>query len=357
MKIGFVCNDIATEETGYTTTRLGLSALERGHEPWLISVGDLSSDPDDTVHAWARTVPRTKYRSPATYLRDLQSEKARIERICVDDLDVLMLRNDPAADLGTRPWAQSAGYIFGQRAASRGVIVVNDPYSLASAINKMYFEHFPEAVRPRSLISRNADHLKKFVADEGGKACIKPLQGSGGTNVFVVTPESKGNLNQIIDAVTRDGYAIAQEFLPAAKHGDTRLFLMNGLPLVVDGKVCAFRRISAKGDVRSNLHAGGRLAKAVITDDMMRLAELVRPKLIEDGMFLVGLDIVGDKLMEINVFSPGGLGSAAKFEKVDFAGAVIEALELKAGVRARPSAARRRASSSAVRRRGRRAPS
>ena len=334
MKIGFVCNDVATEETGYTTTRLGLSALEMGHEPWLMSVGDFSNDADDSVRAWARTVPRKSYRTTATYLKDLQGPKAKIERISVDDLDVLMLRNDPAADLGVRPWAQSAGYIFGQRAASRGVVVVNDPHSLAGAINKMYFQHFPEAVRPRCLISRNPEDIKKFVADEGGKACIKPLQGSGGTNVFVVKPNTKGNLNQIIEAVTRDGYAIAQEYLPAAKDGDTRFFLMNGQPLIVGGKYCAFRRISAKGDVRSNLHAGGRLAKATITDDMLRLAEIVRPKIVADGMFLVGLDIVGDKLMEINVFSPGGLGSAAKFEKVDFSAAVIEALERKASARA-----------------------
>ncbi|MBA3459447.1 MAG: glutathione synthase [Deltaproteobacteria bacterium] len=333
MKIGFVCNDIATEETGYTTTRLGLSALEMGHEPWLMSVGDFGNDADDSVRAWARSVPRKSYRTTATYLKDLQGPKAKVERIAVDDLDVLMLRNDPAADLGVRPWAQSAGYIFGQRAAARGVIVVNDPHALASAINKMYFQHFPEAVRPRCLISRNPDDIKKFVDDEGGKACIKPLQGSGGTNVFVVKPNTKGNLNQIIEAVTRDGYAIAQEYLPAAKDGDTRFFLMNGQPLIVDGKYCAFRRISAKGDVRSNLHAGGRLAKATITDEMLQLAEIVRPKIIEDGMFLVGLDIVGDKLMEINVFSPGGLGSAAKFEKVDFSAAVIEALERKAEAR------------------------
>lgn len=333
MKIGFVCNDIATEEEGYTTTRLAMTALEMGHEAWLMSVGDFANDSDDCVRAWARHAPRTKYKSCATYLRDVQGDKAKVERITVDDLDVLMLRNDPAADLGTRPWAQSAGFIFGQRAAARGTIVVNDPHSLALAINKMYFQSFPEAVRPRSLISRNADDLKKFVADEGGKACLKPLQGSGGTNVFVVKPDSKGNLNQIIDAVTRDGYAIAQEYLPAAKDGDTRFFLMNGEPLIVDGHYCAFRRITAKGDVRSNLHAGGKLAKAKITDEMLVLAELVRPKIKQDGMFLVGLDIVGDKLMEINVFSPGGLGSAQKFEKVDFTRAVIAELERKASVR------------------------
>jgi glutathione synthase len=333
MKIGFVCNDIATEEAGYTTTRLGMTALDMGHESWLMSVGDFGNEPDGSVSAWARAAPGKKYRSPATYLAAVQGDNAKVERITVDDLDVLMLRNDPSVDLGVRPWAQSAGYIFGQRAAARGVIVLNDPHALASATNKMYFEHFPEAVRPRSLISRNPDDLRKFVENEGGRACLKPLQGSGGTNVFVVKPTAKGNLNQIIEAVTRDGYAIAQEFLPDAKHGDTRFFLMNGRPLVVDDKYCAFRRVAAKGDVRSNLHAGGKLAKAAITDEMLELAEIVRPKLTRDGMFLVGLDIVGSKLMEINVFSPGGLGSAQKFEKVDFTRAVIESLELKAAAR------------------------
>ena len=97
--------------------------------------------------------------------------------------------------LGTRPWAQGAGVIFGQRAAARGVIVLNDPHVLADATTKMYFEYFPKEVRPRSLISRTPEDLKKFVADEGGRACLKPLQGSGGTNVFecpVASPRSDG---------------------------------------------------------------------------------------------------------------------------------------------------------------------
>lgn len=333
MKIGFVCNDLATEEATYTTTRLGMSALEMGHESWLMSVGDFGNDPDGKVSAWARAAPHKKYRSPATYLAAIRGDKAKVERITVDDLDVLVLRNDPSADLGVRPWAQNAGYIFGQRAAARGVIVVNDPHALASATTKMYFETFPEAVRPRSLISRNADDLRKFVEAEGGHACLKPLQGSGGVNVFVVKPTAMSNLNQIIEAVTRDGYAIAQEFLRDAKRGDVRLFLMNGRPLAIDGKYCAFRRLCAKGDVRSNIHAGGKLAKAVVTDQMLELAEIVRPRLVQDGMFLVGLDIVGNKLMEINVFSPGGIGSAQKFEKADFAGAIIAALERKAAAR------------------------
>jgi glutathione synthase len=213
------------------------------------------------------------------------------------------------------------------------VIVLNDPHSLAGAINKMYLQHFPEAVRPRSLISRNADDLLAFVKAEGGRACLKPLQGSGGTNVFVVKPGMKGNLNQIVEAITRDGYAIAQEFLPDARRGDTRLFLLNGQPLAAKGKYCAFRRLTAKGDVRSNLTQGGTLACAKITDQILELAEVVRPQLVHDGMFLVGLDIVGSKLMEINVFSPGGLGSACKLENVDFTRVVIEAMERKVAAR------------------------
>jgi glutathione synthase len=337
MKIGLVCNDCATEDATYTTIRLGMAAINMGHEAWLMGIGDFASDPDDSVRARARSAPGKAYRTPTTYLAALQGDKARVERIDVDDLDVLLLRNDPAADLGTRPWAQSAGFIFGRRAASRGVIVLNDPSSLAIATNKMYLQHFPEEVRPRALISRSPEDLRKFVEEEGGRAVLKPLQGSGGTNVFVVKPSEVGNLNQIIEAVSRDGYVIAQEYLPAARKGDTRLFMMNGVPLQVNGKYAAFRRTSAKGDVRSNVHAGGKVTRAQVTDEMLRIADIVRPRLMRDGMFLVGLDVVGDKLMEINVFSPGGLGSAAKIEGVDFAAAVIEALERKVACRAHAS--------------------
>ena len=334
MRLGRVCNDCATEEAGYTTTRLGQQAVKMGHEVWLMGVGDLATDPDDGVRAWARAAPEKSYDSSAEYLAAVQGDSARIERIAVDDLDVLLLRNDPAADLGTRPWAQSAGYVFGQRAVSRGVIVLNDPSTLAGAINKMYFQHFPPEVRPRALISRSAEDIRKFVEQEDGRAVLKPLQGSGGTNVFLVQPSDIGNLNQMIEAVSRDGYVIAQEYMPAAAEGDTRLFLMNGQPLAVDGKYAAFRRVSAKGDVRSNVHVGGKTAKAEVNDEMLKIAEIVRPKLARDGMFLVGLDIVGSKLLEINVFSPGGLGTAAKLEEVDFTAAVIEALEKKVTYRA-----------------------
>lgn len=328
MKVGFIVNDIRTEEANFTTTRLAMAAVNRGHEAWLIGTGDLAYDPDDYIRARARTVQKSKYKSTETFLQELQGSKGRVDRITVDELDVLMLRNDPAEDK-RRPWAQMAGINFGRAALRRGVIVLNDPNSLAQAMNKMYFQLFPEEVRPHTLITRDRDEIRAFAKEHGGDVVIKPLQGSGGTGVFRVRQDDLGNLNQMIEAVTRDGYVVAQEYLAAAAEGDTRLFMMNGQPMRYKGKYAAFRRQRQGDDIRSNIHAGGVKAKAVIDDQALHIAEIVRPKLVEDGMFFVGLDIVGDKLMEINVFSPGGLGSARQFENVNFAHAVIEALERK----------------------------
>lgn len=329
MKIGFMVNDIMTEQSGYSTTRLGMAAINRGHEAWIMGAGDFAYDVDERISARARTVSKKKYTKSDVYLKDLQGKSAVKERITVDDLDVLMLRNDPSTDTGDRAWAQSAGVIFGRAAMRHGVIVVNDPNGLAKAMNKMYFQLFPEEVRPRTIITRDRDEIRKFAKEEGGNIILKPLQGSGGTGVFLVRKDDLSNLNQMVEAVSRDGYVIAQEYLPAANEGDTRLFLMNGLPLRHKGKYAAFRRVRTGDDIRSNIHAGGSLRQAELTDKFFEIAEIVRPKIVQDGMFLVGLDIVGDKLMEINVFSPGGLGSAQKFEKVNFSHAVIEALERK----------------------------
>jgi len=329
MRIGFMVNDIKTEEPGYTTVRLAMAAINLGHEAWLMGAGDFAYDVDEKIRARARTAPKKHYKSSEIFLNDLQGKKARMERITVDDLDVLMLRSDPSNDMGFRAWAQSSGIIFGRVAMRHGVIVLNDPNGLSKAMNKMYFQLFPEEVRPRTVITRDQNEIKAFSGELGGNIVLKPLQGSGGQGVFLVRPDDMPNLNQMIESVSRDGYVIAQEYLPEAAEGDTRLFVMNGQPLRYKGKYAAFRRVRTGDDMRSNIHAGGKLKQAAITDMHLKVAEIVRPKLVQDGMFLVGLDIVGDKLMEINVFSPGGLGSAQKFEKVNFTHAVIHALERK----------------------------
>lgn len=329
MRIGFVVNDITTEQAGYTTTRLAMTAINLGHEAWTLGVADFIYAPEGAVRANARSVTGKKYESLEKYLGELQGEEARQEQIGVGDLDVLMLRNDPSEDLADRPWAQTSAILFGQLAVRQGVIVLNDPASLANALNKTYFQHFPEKVRPRTCISRNPADIKQFIEQENGHAVLKPLQGSGGHSVFLIRNGDTANTNQMIEAVIRDGYCIAQEYLPAAVEGDVRLFVMNGRPLKKDGKYAAFRRVNKSGDMRSNMHSGGESEPAEIDRAALRLVELVRPKLVADGMYLVGLDIVKDKLMEINVFTPGGLGSAQTATGIDFAEVVIHDLERK----------------------------
>lgn len=329
MKIGFVVNDVKTEEPAYTTTRLAMTAVNLGHKSYTFGVGDFMYAADGSIHARARTTNGKTHKTLEKFLKLLQSDDLQPETICLDDLDVLLLRNDPSTDATDRPWAASSGILFGQLVARRGVMVLNDPEHLAHALNKTYFQHFPEEVRPKTCISRHVDEIKRFIEEQHDRVVIKPLQGSGGKNVFLVGEDEKANLNQMIDAVIRDGYCVAQEYLPAASKGDVRLFVMNGRPLMHEGKYAAFRRINKTGDARSNMHSGGESEPVEVTDKMLRLVEIVRPKLVADGMFLVGLDIVDDKLIEINVFSPGGLGSASQFSEVDFPAMVIQDLERK----------------------------
>jgi len=328
MKIGFVINDIKTEKDTYTTVRLALAATNAGHEAWLIGVGDFTYDADGTLCARAYGAGGKEYRSTTSYMAAVLDKKGGSRRIKVCDLDVLMLRNDVAEDFN-RPWAQAAGFIFGQVAQQQGVLVLNDPTSLADAFNKAYFQHYPEAVRPVTLITRSVEEVSEFVKARKGRAVLKPLQGSGGANVFVLKSGEDSNVKQMVEAISRDGYVVAQEYLPAAKAGDVRLFVMNGQPLIVNGKLAAFRRKPAKGESRSNMKVGGKAARVEMTDSMRHIVEIVRPKLVQDGMFLVGLDIVGDKLMEVNVFSPGGLGSAQHLEGENFSVGIIEAIERK----------------------------
>ncbi|HET6664548.1 MAG TPA: glutathione synthetase [Acidimicrobiales bacterium] len=334
MKIGFVVNSVESEQAVYTTVRLAMAAHHRGHDTWLMGVDDFTHRADGTVAAHARSAKPKKLKSVEAYLAAVQADDAANETIAVDDLDVMMMRNDPADDMVDRPWAVTSGVLFGQLSVSRGTLVVNDPFSLANAVNKTYFQHFPEAVRPRTLISREPADIAEFIDEMGGTAVLKPLQGSGGSNVFFVSSDESPNLNQMIDAVGRDGYIVAQEVLPGADDGDVHLFVMNGEPLRFRDQYAAFRRVNKTADRRSNVRAGGKVEPAKVTDEMLGLAEAVRPKLLQDGMFLVGLDIVGDKLMEVNVFSPGGLGMAEKLYKTDFTAAVIDSLEHKVTMRA-----------------------
>ena len=308
-----------------------MNAVNLGHRVWYVPVADFQLGVENTLQAMAIPVGEKHHRSAAAFLRHLEHAAGNAELVDISSLDILWLRNDPSDDAMRRPWAQMAAINFGRLARENGTIVVNDPDGMALGISKLYMHYFPENVAPRTLVSRDRNAIRAFIRDEGGWAVLKPLCGSGGHNVFLVQPADAPNVNQMIEAIASEGFVIVQQYIPEAKQGDTRLFLMNGRPLRVKGRVAAMRRVRRSGDadMRSNMTAGAVSRPAEITERMFAIAEAVRPRLEEDGIFFAGLDIVDDKLLEINVQSPGGLHTTGEHEGVNFIRHLIEALERK----------------------------
>ena len=204
---------------------------------------------------------------------------------------------------------------------------------MADAVNKTYFQLFPEQIRPKTLISRNDSDIKEFIKSCNGKAVLKPLQGSGGQGVFLVTGKKDQNVNQIIETLIRDGYVVAQEYLKDADKGDIRVFVMNGEPLVVNGQYAAFRRVPTGTDLRSNMHVGGEARVAAVTDGMLALIDMVKPKLVQDGMFLSARSgrQQADGSQRVQ---PGRYRKRRQLSELDFARPVIESLDHKVQLRA-----------------------
>jgi glutathione synthase len=322
----------------YTTVTVALAALRRGHEVWFIELAAFAWDPDDRIRARARSTRPRPYGDDdgEQYLADLTGGAARCERIAVDELDVLWLRSEPSFDAVTRPEVQSMAFAFGRAARERGVVVVSDPDGLAGALaDKLYSQRFTEALRPSTLVTCDADEIVAFADAHPGDVVVKPLQGGAGHAVFFVREGGEPNLRQIVDAVGRYGYVVVQEYLPAARHGTIRLFMVDGRPLQVDGKYAVLRHVPLAGDGRSNFRVSGTIAPAELDAPALAVAETVGSVLAADGMFLVGLDIVGDKLLEANLFSPGGLRGAERLQGVRFSDAVVAAMEEKVAA-ARP---------------------
>src|SRR5262249_36196140 len=150
---------------------------------------------------------------------------------CLSEFDVVFLRNNPNV-AATEPGDRfNPALDFGRRLKRNSVMVVNDPDGLLRAGSKMYLAGFPEEIRPRTLISRRVDKIKEVLRELDGPAIIKPLAGFGGQNVFYLRRGQVSNLHQMIGAVRKDGYVIAQEYLPEVSRGDKRVLLLAGEPI------------------------------------------------------------------------------------------------------------------------------
>lgn len=331
MKIAFLINQTHKEETIYTTTSVAYEAYRRGHTIIYIGLADFVYVADSHIEAHARVLPPDLSISSKEHVLE-QIRKTNKTRVNMGDIDVLWLRFDPTMDMLNRPWAADMGLQFAQLIKRMGRLVINDPDNLIQASNKLYLEDFPRSVRPKTLVTRMHSDVQDFLQAQSDKIILKPLKGSGGKNVFMISPDEQHNLKQTVEVIGRDGYVIAQEYLPEAAKGDIRFFLLDGSPIEIDGKYAAVQRVQQEGEIRSNIHQGARAQVAEITPATLELVGVVAEKLRQDNMYFVGLDIVGDKIMEVNVFSPGALSLASELNNVDFVGYVVTHLEQKVAV-------------------------
>jgi len=330
MKICFVLNNIKTETCG-TSVIILRKAHQRGHQVYVMGVDDFIYHKNNGIYLSCKEIPENiEDNSLKNFWKNVQDEKLKSKVIFSGDLDILFLRNNPTEEPLHRYWAGHCGMAFARMIQKTGVLVLNDAVGLSKAyIDKLYFEEFPAEIKPESLITRKREEILKFWEKNQKEIILKPLEGSGGRDVYKIGKEKK-NLNQILDNILRKGYVIAQEYLPEAKNGDIRVILMNGKILQQDDQLAIIRRVSKdKSEFRSNLTLGGIPKKAKITPEIEHIVSLVGPKLIRDGLFFVGLDIVKDKLIEINVLSPGGIDHYQKTGMTDFTDSIVKALERK----------------------------
>jgi glutathione synthase len=217
------------------------------------------------------------------------------ERLELAGLDAVFIRKDPPFD------AAYAHLTHQLELVKDRVLVLNDPSGLRHANEKLFAFHFADLM-PRSLVTANPQEIVAFVSEVGGQAVLKPIDGAGGSGVVVLRADDR-NTRSLADVWTAEGkqLALVQEYEPAVRTGDKRV-------LMLDGKVLgAILRVPRADDVRANIHAGGRVETTELTAKELALSAAVGPRLSAEGLHFVGLDLIGEKLIEVNVTSPTGI--------------------------------------------------
>ena len=285
-----------------------LEAQRRGWEIHYMEMNDLSLEQGK---AMARTRVVSLKEDPNGWF-EFHSE----QEIALSDLDAVLMRKDPPFDTEYI----YATYIL-ERAEDEGALIVNKPQSLRDCNEKLFTAWFPE-LTPTTVVTRRADKIKAF-HQEHGDVILKPLDGMGGSSIFRVM-KGDPNVSVIIETLTNHGenYCMAQTFVPDISNGDKRILGVDGEPMPY-----CLARIPAKGETRGNLAAGGRGEARPISETDRKIAETVAPVLKEKGLIFVGLDVIGDKLTEINVTSPTCIREIEAAFDISITGKLMDAIE------------------------------
>ncbi|OWO83590.1 glutathione synthase [Photorhabdus luminescens] len=310
IKIGIVMDPISSINIKKDTSfAMLLEAQRRGWELHYIEMSDLYLHQGE---ARARTrLLQVENRPQQWYQFDKEQDLA------LETLDVILMRKDPPFDTEYI----YATYIL-ERAEEKGTLIVNKPQSLRDCNEKLFTAWFPD-LTPDTLVTRNAVQLREF-HQKHGDVIFKPLDGMGGASIFRLKKDDP-NVGVIIETLTEHGnrFCMAQNFLPAIKEGDKRVLIVDGEPIPY-----CLARIPAQGETRGNLAAGGRGEARPLSESDWAIARAVAPTLKEKGLIFVGLDIIGDKLTEINVTSPTCAREIeAAFPDISIIGMLMNAIE------------------------------
>jgi glutathione synthase len=209
------------------------------------------------------------------------------------------------------------------------VIIVNDVDGLRKANNKLYTTTFHDPHNrflPVTHVSGSKKFINRMIDDSPQeKMILKPLDGSGGRGVIVLEKNARSNINSLLDFYINapDSFVILQEYIEGAEEGDVRVLMLNGK------YIGAYQRKPASGEVRANIQVGGTAHKYKMTKSQLEVCRKVGAKLVTDGLYFVGLDMIGDKILEVNVLNPGGITNINKLEKLKLQKQVIDFLEEK----------------------------
>jgi len=313
IKLGIVMDPISQVNVKKDSSMaMMIEAQSRGYELYYMEMQDLYLEQGEC----RATASRVKVYNDPEHWYDL----AQAKDIAVADLDAVLMRKDPPFD---------TEYIYAtymlERAEEAGTLMVNKPQSLRDCNEKLFTAWFAD-LTPKTLVTRSSEHIRAF-HQENKDVIIKPLDGMGGSSIFRIK-EQDANVGVIIETLTNHGnqYTMVQEFMPAIKDGDKRI-------LIVDGEVMPYclARIPAKGETRGNLAAGGTGEARPLSPSDQLVAEAIAPELKKRDLIFVGLDVIGDKVTEINVTSPTCIKEIEAAYPINISGKLMDAIEVRLG--------------------------
>lgn len=309
--------DKVTAESDTTLTLIH-EAFYRQHNVGIMVPSNLTIR-DNEVFGFVKMI-QDMDKVPTDMVRFHSKVEFKEELLPLSGFDVIFLRANPPVDTTMLNFLDSV---------KNDVFIINDVDGIRKANNKLYTAAMFDggtSIIPVTHVSKNKEYLQRVIKEsEQDKMILKPLDGYGGSGVIVLEKKASMSINSLLDfyinGQSQQKYVMLQEYIEGADEGDVRILMLNGKP------IGAMKRVPAEGDARSNVHAGGTVKKHVLTKEEKKICELVGPKLVADGLYFVGLDVINGKLIEVNVLSPGGIARINKLNRVKLQQQVLDFIE------------------------------